>query len=678
MRALTLNSTVLNALIGAVLLVAACSSGAGTGGGGGGGGIVSGSPCNSATQQELCSGVLRMACVSGIWQATEVCPAGQMCLAHVGATPGTLVTVCTPIYDAGSTDSQGQGGNDALVSDSVSGDTAMGDGVQAQDIAGKFDVTLLEVNTGCTSASDCDDGLPCTIDACPANGVCSHKPQNVLCDDDDPCTQDLCQTGSGCSHANAPGGCDDGDACTTGDKCAGGQCSGMDKDCDDGDDCTNDSCTSGLCKHAPVSGCGASSMATATLLTVGKQVTGTLDPTGKVAWYKFVGKKGQLVLVALSTSQAQAGNAFDPTIIDTTLSLYGPDQKAYAFNDDSGGDNDSTLWTVLPADGTYYAKVEECWTFIAESPGTGSTCGGEADKADTDYVIFFNVANSSTDKSVILDKELGDGAANPTPMTFQKTPDGKGYYQDIVYGMFKSISDIDVFLVTLPLDTAVKQGRATLYVTGTDGGVEGNGSSSDPGIAWVTTQAKPTTILAQVDLSTGDLTMPVTLGEAYLLFVQHPPGAAAAHDFYVLMQSAAGSNPVEKSEAGNDLLTGAETLTPTKQDGSTIYFVAGDLVNNAQDVDHFTVSVPSGTSTVAAYCGAAVMGSGLHDLQVDILKADGKALAGGSGKETGTQLALKDVAVPAGTTKLTMRVSAGSQDAKVTGAYYECAFVFKQ
>lgn len=668
MRAITSNPIAILVVTGATLLVAACGSSAGAGGGGGG--IISGSPCNSATQQELCSGTLRMTCVAGTWQATEVCPAGQICLAHIGATPGTLVTACASIgFDAGTTDSAG--------SDAPVPDTASQDGIQAQDITAKNDVAAIEVSTGCTSAGDCDDGIPCTVDACPASGVCSHKPQNAACNDDDPCTQDLCQAGTGCSHAIATGACDDGDPCTTGDKCMGGQCGGMDMDCADGDDCTSDNCASGQCKHAPISGCGASSMATATLLTAGKPVNGTLDPTGKVDWYKFPGKKGQLVIVSLSTSQSQAGKAFEPTIIDTALSLYGPDSQPYAFNDDSGSDNDSTIWTVLPADGTYYAKVEECWTFIAESPGSGSTCGGTANKADAGYAIFFNVANPATDKSVVLDKELGDGAANPTPLAFEKTPDGKGYYQDIVYGMFKSVSDIDVFLVAVPLDTPVKDGRATLYVNGTPGGATGNGSSSDPGIAWVTTQAKPTTILAQVDLSAGSLSVPVAFGQAYLLFVQHPPGAAAANDFYVLLQSAGGSNPLEKNDTGNNVLAGAEALAPVKQNGSTNYFVAGDLLNNAQDVDHFAVAVPAGSSTVTAYCGAAVMGSGLQDLQLDILKTDGKAVAGGSGMEMGKQLALKDIAVPAGATKLVMRVAAGAQDAKVTGTYYECAFIFQ-
>lgn len=53
----------------------------------------------------------------------------------------------------------------------------------------------------CLAAADCDDGNPCTVDAC------------------DP------QTGA-CSHQSVSGSCDDGNACTTGDSCMGGLCRG--------------------------------------------------------------------------------------------------------------------------------------------------------------------------------------------------------------------------------------------------------------------------------------------------------------------------------------------------------------------------------------------------------------------------------------------------------------------
>jgi hypothetical protein len=51
----------------------------------------------------------------------------------------------------------------------------------------------------------------------------------VACDDGNPCTADACDPATGCtfSAAGADGtSCDDGDACTDNDVCGGGACSG--------------------------------------------------------------------------------------------------------------------------------------------------------------------------------------------------------------------------------------------------------------------------------------------------------------------------------------------------------------------------------------------------------------------------------------------------------------------
>ncbi len=130
----------------------------------------------------------------------------------------------------------------------------------------------------CTSATSCDDGNPCTTDACSGAAgqqQCTHTPLSgtaaspvacsdgdacttgdgciagtcvpgpaTNCDDGDACTVDACLPASGCSHAfdaNAP--CSDGLACTSGDHCAAGQgCVGTPVSCDDGNVCTADAC----------------------------------------------------------------------------------------------------------------------------------------------------------------------------------------------------------------------------------------------------------------------------------------------------------------------------------------------------------------------------------------------------------------------------------------------------
>ncbi len=125
----------------------------------------------------------------------------------------------------------------------------------------------------------CDDSSACTQgDACTVTGACSGAAKD--CDDGDPCTTDACAPETGCTNVPTSGPpCDDGDACTEGDKCALGKCvsnidvtcddnnvcngvescssdvgcvAGVSLDCDDGISCTLDACdgTTG-CAHTP-------------------------------------------------------------------------------------------------------------------------------------------------------------------------------------------------------------------------------------------------------------------------------------------------------------------------------------------------------------------------------------------------------------------------------------------
>ncbi|MFO0746173.1 MAG: hypothetical protein U1F43_10935 [Myxococcota bacterium] len=118
----------------------------------------------------------------------------------------------------------------------------------------------------------CDDGDPCTVDACDSDdGTCAFAPAPDKCGDDpcaatpapdcddhDPCTADRCQAHVGCVHDAAPASepiaCDDHDACTSGDLCDDGVCVGQaPTSCDDGDLCTIDLCTpEGGCAHTSI------------------------------------------------------------------------------------------------------------------------------------------------------------------------------------------------------------------------------------------------------------------------------------------------------------------------------------------------------------------------------------------------------------------------------------------
>src|SRR5262249_11428703 len=112
--------------------------------------------------------------------------------------------------------------------------------------------------SACASAADCNDGNACTTDAC-VSGRCTHGPladgascddrrycdgaetcragvctagPPVRCDDGNPCTADACdETHRTCTHAAVAGcvpctsasQCDDANACTA-DACSGGRC----------------------------------------------------------------------------------------------------------------------------------------------------------------------------------------------------------------------------------------------------------------------------------------------------------------------------------------------------------------------------------------------------------------------------------------------------------------------
>jgi len=96
------------------------------------------------------------------------------------------------------------------------------------------------------SEGECKDGDACTVaDHC-EEGVCVGNP--VLCDDGNPCTDDACDEAGGCVFEANDLACDDGDPCTVDDQCVESECVGevvpcecqSDADCaqfEDGDLC---------------------------------------------------------------------------------------------------------------------------------------------------------------------------------------------------------------------------------------------------------------------------------------------------------------------------------------------------------------------------------------------------------------------------------------------------------
>ncbi len=197
------------------------------------------------------------------------------------------VDVGAPDVDDAGEGSAGDARNDPL--DTPAGDAGGGDtgGHDAGPTDATADVPEAPPWTSCVVDADCDDGLPCTHDACGADGACvwtvasgclvanvcvaeGASPADASCqvcrpalsatawsprDDGDAC-QGPCEAWGTClagaCQALGPA-CDDDNPCTT-DACPGGECShGYDNaaSCDDGDACTLDTCDpqDGACAH---------------------------------------------------------------------------------------------------------------------------------------------------------------------------------------------------------------------------------------------------------------------------------------------------------------------------------------------------------------------------------------------------------------------------------------------
>ena len=118
------------------------------------------------------------------------------------------------------------------------------------------------VRVGCTSNSQCDDGIPCTIDAClpredsqPGN-ICMNIPNSALCDDGQWCNgTETCVPGAGCTEASVQPVCNDQIYCTE-DRCneETDACEflPLHDRCIDDSECTLDACVEGTgCTHEP-------------------------------------------------------------------------------------------------------------------------------------------------------------------------------------------------------------------------------------------------------------------------------------------------------------------------------------------------------------------------------------------------------------------------------------------
>jgi hypothetical protein len=124
----------------------------------------------------------------------------------------------------------------------------------------------------CVVASDCDDGLDCTVDTCAPDAAgkrsyCQWAVAPARCFVNGVCGSDgALAPGSVCERCDATRPlewtaledgtpCDDGSVCTANDSCYQRTCGGVVIDCNDGNACTRDGCDAGSgCTHAALHG----------------------------------------------------------------------------------------------------------------------------------------------------------------------------------------------------------------------------------------------------------------------------------------------------------------------------------------------------------------------------------------------------------------------------------------
>jgi hypothetical protein len=126
-------------------------------------------------------------------------------------------------------------------------------------------VESCDVTLGCVTGAppNCDDSIPCTLDACvEATDSCSHTPQDGVCDDGLFCNGlETCLAGVGCQTGTAP------DCSFLNTQCANGVCDEATDSCvaqpkpnntacDDSLFCTfSESCLNGVCTNGTVRTC---------------------------------------------------------------------------------------------------------------------------------------------------------------------------------------------------------------------------------------------------------------------------------------------------------------------------------------------------------------------------------------------------------------------------------------
>jgi hypothetical protein len=427
-------------------------------------------------------------------------------------------------------------------------------------------------------------------------------------------------------------------------------------------------------------------------------------------YYSFAGKAGQrMVLQAQAVAIAQ-GTPMDGSVTDTVITLYLPDKTTkWALNDDAWPrvSTDSTLYTELPMDGTYYFTIEDCNALAATNPSVSCYCimQGMPAGCTGPGVSVFNYQVFVGDASKISFPESYGSAAMASTVKYTAVPMMAGsYLPSTLDGDIAAQTDVQKFSITPPTDVKpdpAARSRAYFFVQPYGSG-DGTGTALD---VVVTAKDMMGHVLAKADqgyYTNGDDPMNGPLQFQFPLDDQFGNKLGSMFDIEVSVSNKSPVKPMQayyfidhevgpyyygqaekEGPAGmamNDTVATAETLTvPPMQKG--LYAIDGNL-SSATDVDWYTMAVPAGSANVSMDCRAARDGSGLlgftATLYKDAMGLNSLVAVGPEKTPNPTSDLSTLIAMPMGTpitglTTMTLKISATGQDAANMGTFYNCS-----
>jgi hypothetical protein len=447
------------------------------------------------------------------------------------------------------------------------------------------------------------------------------------------------------------------------------------------------------------------SQALAQTLTVnGMAFAGEMADATTTDWYTFMGTAGERVYIAANAVSiiTPAPADTENNIIDTVVTLFDSTGKKILAEDDDAyprSNTDSQLFSDLPTTGQYFYTVQSC-----ASAFSAAACGTEAPTifAYETFVADVGKLNGTTEGSltysiseVYAGKAQTGLTANAVPIPYTVTKNAVGVAAVDGDG-FTATANTHVFSFTVPAGLTPTTGSRlrTDFWLQPIGINNGDGSTGNVK-TWITA-ADGTTIIGQAnevnykdgdDFTDGplDLSVPVTSGSQYFLFVQDFVTPPSATDSYFFLHTLGDGNPLQVAGGGNISAATAQVLkTTTTQPGS--YFVDGDITAVGTQY-WYEVDPPTGAKTVSTTCSSARSGSGVMGLTIDL-----QAQVGATGTPTSivgptmnkvetasgdlaipVQTAAAGLTLPTGATKMFLIVSATGQSTTVTGTSYECA-----